>query len=239
MQRVDRRGFLAAVGMGGLGLAAGGLSAAESAPPLPDAAQQQMLLLSTVSEGLMYEHGFISRLLAVFAECADRLAAGKEVPAGALQDAAALVDNFVESYHEAFEEEYLYAPFGHSDVMSDLVAVMVRQHHVGRDLVDQVADLAGKPDLGAPDVGPKLTRICRAYARMYREHIARETTDVLPALGRVGGLALFAQMHGEMLSFRDEHLDGLDLSGVRKKVTDIEKSLGIADLATFTAPAET
>ncbi len=237
MRSCDRRGFLAAVGIGGLGLAAGPLGAA--AESTPDEAQQHLLLLSTVSEGLMYEHGFVNRLMSVYAECSDRLAAGKEVPPGAVLNAGALVDEFIESYHESFEEKYLYAPFGHSGVMAELVAVMLRQHRVGRELVQQTLFLAGKPDLAAPDVGPKLTRICRAYVRMYREHAARETTDVLPALGRVGGAVLYAQMHGQMMAYRNERLGGLDLAGVREKLTDIEKSLGMADLDTFTAPVET
>ncbi len=239
MRECDRRRFLATVGLGGLGLAAGPLGVAAATGSNPDRAQQEMLLLTTVSEGLMYEHGFVNRLMSVYAECADRLAAGKEVPPGALLNAGALVDEFIESYHESFEEKFLYAPFGHSGVMADLVAVMLRQHRIGRELVEQTLFLAGKPDLSAPDVGPKLTRICRAYVRMYREHAARETTDVLPALGRVGGAVLYAQMHGQMMAYRNERLGGLDLAGVREKLTAVEKSLGMANLDTFTAPVET
>jgi hemerythrin-like domain-containing protein len=238
MGSYDRRGFLGAMGLGGLALAVrpGAVAAAGVAP---DEAQQQALLLSTVSEGIMYEHGLVSRLMSVYAECADRLEAGKEMPPGALLNAGALAGEFIEDYHEAFEEKFLYPLFGHAGVMVDLVAVMVRQHRIGRGLVERTVFLAGKSDLKAPDVGPALIRICRNYVRMYREHAARETTDVLPALPSAGGPDAYAQLHGQMMTYRHERLGGLDLADVREKLVAIEKSMGLENLDTFTAPQET
>lgn len=237
MSECDRRGFLAAVGLGGLGLATASL-AAEPARGVPSESEQQALLISTVGEGLMYEHGFVNRLLSVYAECADRLEAGKDVPPGALLNAGALVDEFVESYHEAFEERNIYPLFSRPGPMHDLVTVMSKQHGVGRELVQRTIFLAGK-DMKAPDVGPKLITICRSYVRMYREHAARETTDVLPALVQLGGDVLMVQMHTRMMTLRKDRLGGLDLADVREKLTAIEKTLGMDNLDSFTAAVPT
>jgi len=234
MRSIDRRGFLATVGLGSLGMAA----APPAAPERTASAGLQGMLISTVGEGLMYEHGLVHRLLSTYAECADRLEAGEEVPLGALLNAGALADEFVENYHEAFEEKFLYAPFGHAGRFTDLVAAMVKQHKVGRQLVKRTIFLAGK-DVTSPDVRPKLISICRGYVRMYRAHAARETTDLLPALGLLGGTRLYAQMHAQMMTFRNERLGGIDLAGVRQKLVAIETTLGMADLNSFTAPLET
>jgi len=242
MIEYDRRGFLTAVGLGGLALTAPLAAAApmvvQGGGAVLGESEQRAMLISTVGEGLMYEHGFVNRLLSVYAECADRLEAGKEVPPGALLNAGALVDEFVESYHEAFEERNLYPLFARASAMHDLVAVLSKQHGVGRQLVQQTIFLAGK-DMKAPDVPPKLITICRSYVRMYREHAARETTDVLPALVELGGDVLMAQMHTRMMSLRKDRLGGLDLAGVREKLTAIEKTLGMDNLDSFTAAVPT
>ena len=74
---------------------------------------------------------------------------------------------------------------------------------------------------------------------MYREHAARETTDVLPALAQLGGDVLLAQMHIRMMTLRKQQLGGLDLAGVREKLLAIEKQLEMDNLDSFTATVPT
>jgi hemerythrin-like domain-containing protein len=215
----------------GLGLAAslpaGGQEKAEATVPG-----------RTATETLMQEHGVIHRLMTVYQECADRLAAGDGIPPGALINAGALADEFVESYHEEMEERYVYPAFIEAGRMAALVTVMIRQHAVGRDLAGRAVFYAGRSDRGKPETREALIATCRSYARMYRAHAAHEDTVLLPALREVIGPGKFRQLGERFGEFARERMGTCPAVAVLERLVEIERMLGIAELDTFTASRE-
>src|SRR5689334_11767026 len=60
------------------------------------------------AEDLMREHGVLKRVLLVYGEAIRRIDAGEDLPPDPVLDAAKIIRNFVEEYHEKLEEDYLF-----------------------------------------------------------------------------------------------------------------------------------
>src|SRR3954470_3577247 len=71
------------------------------------------------TEDLMREHGLLNRVLLVYEECARRLDSGEEVKV--LPDAAKIIRDFIEGYHERLEEQQLFPRFRKANKLTDLV----------------------------------------------------------------------------------------------------------------------
>jgi hemerythrin-like domain-containing protein len=183
----------------------------------------------------MREHGVVHRLMSVYDECADRLSDGVAVPAAALLNAGTLVDGFVENYHEELEERYVFPALRGADHLVGLVAVLRRQHAVGRELAGQIIYHAGKGDLLEPATCDALVSLCRGYARMYRAHAAREDTVLFPALRNAMEPPAFWALGERFAAIGLEKLGEGGYADAVASVLEIEKSLGIADLDSVTA----
>ncbi|MFW6189459.1 MAG: hemerythrin domain-containing protein [Planctomycetota bacterium] len=234
MRTEGRRSFLKTAGVAAVGAVTGVASAQGEADM--GGKPMEVAMAKTVAEGIMHEHSIIQRLMGVYEECAARLDAGDEPPSGVIVNAGAVADEFVENYHEAYEENHLYVPFQKQGVATDAIAVMHRQHQVGRALIGQMIFLAGEEELQADD-RRKLANLCRAYPRMYRAHAAHEDTVLLPHDEVIGRSIGHGSLHGVMMAYRRQKLGGLDLEGVMDRVAELEEGLGIADLDHFTAEA--
>ena len=71
---------------------------------------------------------------------------------------------------------------------------------------------------------------------MYRPHAAREDTVLFPAFAELVGRAACREL-GEQFEEREHALFGEHgFSDVVREVADLEQTLGIYDLARFTAP---
>jgi hemerythrin-like domain-containing protein len=108
-----------------------------------------------------------------------------------------------------------------------------RQHQAGRRLTDNILGRV-RTSAVAGDDRPKLVGNLKAFIRMYRPHEAREDTDLFPKLRGVVSAHEFAAMAEDFE--KDEHrkfgADGFELMVAR--VADLEKALGIGDLAQVT-----
>jgi iron-sulfur cluster repair protein YtfE (RIC family) len=193
----------------------------------------------TATEDLMREHGILRRVLLVYREMAPRLRQNPTaLDAVGLRDAALLIRAFGEEYHEKLLEEKQIFPVvkkrgGEAARYTD---ILVEQHRRGRQITDYVLT-STKTGKISPSVGAELAEVLEALDRMYEHHAAREDTIVFPAW---------------KLAFTDKQLDekadefeeiekkmfGHDgFEDAEKKISKIEQSLGLADIAAFTAPA--
>jgi hemerythrin-like domain-containing protein len=190
----------------------------------------------TPGEALMTEHGLLTRLLVAYRTAADQLAGGSIPPTAALVDAASIIGDYVESFHEGLEEAYVFPRVRHAH--PELIRTLLVQHDRGRHLTAAIATAADL-DLTRPDARSALQSRLVAFVRMYEPHEAREDTVVYPALREAlsqAQLDLLAERFADL----EEHQYGA--SGLRQfldRVADIEQQLGIADLAVFTPPADT
>ena len=172
-------------------------------------------------EDLMREHGLLNRVLLVYDECARRLEAKQ--PAPGLQDAAKIIRDFIEAYHEKLEEQFLFPRFEKAGKLTDLVATLRTQHEKGRAITAQL--LAGTGDT---------VQLLRSFNRMYRPHEAREDTVLFPAFRELVGEKEYDRL-GDQFEEREHQLFGEQgFEGMVAEVGEIEKKLDIFELARFT-----
>ena len=139
-----------------------------------------------------------------------------------MAEAAGIIRNFVEDYHEKLEEDFLFPRFEKANQLVDLVKVLREQHQAGRRVTDITTRFA------------KLQSLKNESERMYNPHEAREDTVLFPAFRKIVSPHEFDSL-GEDFEKKEDELFGDD--GFEKmvdKVASIEKRFGIYDLAQFT-----
>jgi len=239
--RSARRAFLLASGGTALGMALIGPArngeAAVSSPEQP-AQEEEKAKEVTANEDLMREHGVLRRALLVYHLTAARLRTNPAaVSPEALNATAKLFRTFGEDYHERqLEEPHIFPVVQQlSPAAARLVNTLLAQHRRGREITDYIAGetIGGRIGTGAAE---PLAHAMEAMVLMYQEHTAREDTIVFPAWKQ----ALSGKQYDEMNdTFEDiEHrMFGKDgFEDAVKQVSAVEQTLGIADLAQFTAP---
>lgn len=188
-------------------------------------------------EDLMREHGVLRRCLLVYSESPARLRGGDALDPKPIQHTAELFRRFGEGYHEMVLEEVHIFPAvkGAGGPAAALVDVLKAQHQRGREITAYVLDVAGKGSIGTSDVQP-LAQAFDTFVRMYRAHAAREDTVVFPAWKEALSEHQLHDM-GEKFEDIERQMFGHDgFEDAVKQIAGIEQSLGLADLAEFTAP---
>ena len=183
-------------------------------------------------EDLMREHGVLERLMIVYDAAAGRLEAGDRGVLDAVRASARIAREFVEDYHERIEERHVFPRFERAGRLTELVAVLRRQHDAGRGLTDRIVALAAG-SLAADAERAELVAALRGYGTMFRPHIAREDTVLFPAFHELVGTR-YDEL-GEQ--FEDEERAQLGPAGYERFVAmlpSIEQLAGVADLARFT-----
>jgi hemerythrin-like domain-containing protein len=185
-------------------------------------------------EDLMREHGVLKRILLVYGEAIRRIDSKEDLPPEPLADSAKIIREFVEDYHENLEEDFLFPRFRKAKKLVDLVDVLLQQHQAGRRLTDITMHLATNQALKNADDQRKLADSLRQFIRMYNPHEAREDTVLFPAFRGIVSAHEFDSL-GEDFEKKEDELFGEDgFFKVVDRVAEIEKRLGIYDLAQFT-----
>src|SRR5712672_4826452 len=186
------------------------------------------------AEDLMREHGVLSRILLIYDEHLRRLTAKQTFDGSVLASAADIIRHFVEEYHEKLEEDFLFPRFRKAGKLVTLVDTLLAQHKAGRALTAQIRELASLATLKYVSDSDKLADALRAFLRMYRPHEAREDTVLFPAFRSI----VFPHEYdalGEDFEKKEDELFGEEgFFKVVDKVADLEKKLGIYELAQFT-----
>ncbi len=229
---LERREFLMAAGSL-TGLAIGGCATGASRTGAPSAAGGERAEAEvTPGEDLMQEHGVLERILLVYGESARRLERGLALDLALLTTAAGLVRRFVEDYHEALEEQFVFPRLEAARREVELVAVLRAQHRRGRELTDEVTRMAR-----GGNGERQLAQLLRSFERMYRPHMAREDTVLFPAFRQVVGGGAYREL-GEAFEAREhERFGEHGFQTTVAEVARLEAALAIDDLARFTPPA--
>ena len=222
-----RRAFLkSGIFMGGAALAGVGvLGAAEREKDKEEVSP---------AEDLMREHGVLKRVLLIYEEAIRRMTPNQELPVETVADSAKIIRNFIEDYHEKLEENFLFPRFEKAGKLTDLVKTLRDQHQAGRRVTDLTLGLAKQSTIKNGDERAQLADSLRQFIRMYNPHEAREDTVLFPAFRKIVSANEYASL-GEDFEKKEHELFGED--GFEKmvdKVTNIEKKLGIYELAQFT-----
>lgn len=184
----------------------------------------------------MREHGVLRRILLIYDEAARRLTSKDDAVLAVVAAAANVVHRFVEGYHEKLEEQFVFPQLEKAGRLNDLTKTLRAQHAAGRKLTDAIL-LGTKPGASATDGQRRmLVANIQSFVRMYAPHAAWEDTELFPVYR-----GQFTEREFDRLGDRfedQEHklLGGGGFEGSLKEVGDLEKSLGIHDLARFTPP---
>jgi hemerythrin-like domain-containing protein len=211
---------------------AGGLATSATAQ---ERAKEQPDDVVSPTEDLMREHGVLDRVLLVYEAAIGKFADGADFDIGVLSRAATIVRDFIEGYHERNEEQALFPRFRKAGQLTNLVDVLYQQHQAGRRLTDTILALA--PAVAAAgDERQRMISALKAFVAMYRPHEAREDTELFPRLRTIVSPHEFDAMaedfeRAERRKFGD---DGFAMMVAR--VAEIERVLGIDDLAKATPP---
>jgi hemerythrin-like domain-containing protein len=184
-------------------------------------------------EDLMQEHGLLNRVLLIYDTCRTQLVNKTAFPKDALNKAATVIRTFVEDYHERQEEHYLFPRFQKANQLTDLVGVLLQQHGAGRTLTEEIMQLT-KGATTTEAENQRLIQLLDSFNTMYRPHEAREDTVLFPAFRKIVSKNEYDSL-GEEFEKNEQKLFGKDgFETMVNKVADIEKSLGIYELAQFT-----
>jgi hemerythrin-like domain-containing protein len=185
-------------------------------------------------EDLMREHGVLKRILLIYGEALQRMESNEDLPPDPVLDAAKVIREFVEDYHEKLEENFLSPRFKKANRLIDLVDVLLQQHQAGRRLTDITMQLATNQALKNAEDRRKLADSMRQFIRMYNPHEAREDTVLFPAFRGIVSAHEFDSL-GEDFEKKEDELFGEDgFFKVVDRVAQIEKKLGIYELSQFT-----
>jgi hemerythrin-like domain-containing protein len=217
--------------VGGVGLLVGGgavgAGAALHAGPGPTAPRPP-----APGEDLMTEHGVLKRLLLAYQAASAQLAGGDLPPAGAISDAAQIIADFIEGFHEGLEEAYVFPRV--RERHAELVQTLLTQHDRGRHLTAAIS--AAAPHLSAPGARDALHRYLDLFVRMYAPHEAWEDTVVFPALRELTPQRTLDQLAERFADLQNAQYGDSALGQLLERVAGIEQQLGIGKLAAFTPP---
>lgn len=235
-EKFDRRKFMKRGGMLLGSVAASGMILPQHilSQDLKDEGVQE---ISPV-EDLMREHGILSRILLVYEEGVNRIMSGKTTDPAVFHEAAKVIGEFVEDYHEMQEEKFLFPRFLKANSHVDLVRTLQRQHGAGRLLTGRILDLTDNPSDWDREKQLELSRHLLAHMRMYRAHEAWEDTLLFPAFKK-----LVSGNEYEALAedFEKEEVKAFGEGGFERfveKTAELEKQLGIHDLDRYTPVIE-
>ena len=240
-----RRDFLRTSAIMGTGLVlsgCGGKNMANSEGPKNDAAnkpdENKLGGEVTATEDLMREHGILRRALLVYTAASVKLRAKPEtVVPDALQKTAKLFRAFGEEYHEKkLEEAYIFPAVkkagGEAASYADILVV---QHYRGREITDYIINVTQGGKLSGGNAEP-LAKALEAFVLMYRNHAAREDTIIFPAWKQTLTGKQLDEMNDKFEDIEHEQFGEDGFEDAVKEINVIESSLGLADIAQFTAP---
>jgi hemerythrin-like domain-containing protein len=192
----------------------------------------------TATEDLMREHGVLRRALLVYQETATKLTSGSTIPPEPLQKTAKLFRDFGEEYHEKkLEEVYIFPAVKKAGGPAGSYAdVLIAQHQRGREITDFILAATAGPKISTSNIKSFATAL-ESLVRMYEHHAAIEDTIVFPAWKQTLNSEQLDEMNDKFEDIEHEQFGKDGFENALQQMAAIEQSLGLADLAQFTAPA--
>jgi len=111
----------------------------------------------------------------------------------------------------------------------------VAQHNRGREITDYIIAITQGAKPGASNAA-ELAQALDAFVLMYRNHAAREDTIVFPAWKSTLTARQLDEMSDKFEDIEHEQFGEDGFEDAVKEISAIESSLGLADIAQFTAP---
>jgi hemerythrin-like domain-containing protein len=183
---------------------------------------------------MMREHGVLKRVLLCYREMIARIQAGGPLDAQDLQDAALIIHDYIEGFHEGLEEGYVFPRLVKAGQLTDTVTTLLVQHARGRVITQFLLGEATTRGVTSPGTRARLAAAMQAFDRMYEPHEAREDTVVYPAFRQIVPAGELADLGQQFADLEHQQFGTDEFTAMVARVADIEQNLGIYDLAQFT-----
>jgi hemerythrin-like domain-containing protein len=188
----------------------------------------------TPVEDLMREHGVLRRIFLIYDKELKDIEKNKKPQYKAIFKSATIVHDFIESYHEKLEEDYIFPIFEKAGKLKDLTKTLREQHEAGRKLTQSILQLSKERQSGDKENPNALADNLRSFLKMYRPHAAREDTVLFPVLRELISEKEYDKL-GDKFEDKEHELFGVNgFEGKVKEVADLEKELNIYELSQFT-----
>ena len=182
---------------------------------------------------LMEEHGVLNRILLVYQEATRRIGTGNAVPIAEINESALIVHDFIEGFHEALEEGYIFPALKRSKGLGPTVDTLSVQHARGRNITQF---LLRQPTAVTSSLNPtRIATALSAFVEMFAPHEAREDTVIFPAFRSMHSQEFLQELGATFADLQRKQFGRGAFGSYVDKVAAIEKSLGIYDLSQFTA----
>jgi hemerythrin-like domain-containing protein len=217
---------------GGLAIGAAATGAAWAATgasaPAPDPS------VIPPDDDLMREHGVLKRVLLCYREMTAQIQAGGPLNAADLHNAALIIHDYIEGFHEGLEEGYVFPRLLRAGQLAGTVDTLLVQHARGRVITQFILAQATARGAARPGTRAQLAAAMQAFDRMYEPHEAREDTVVFPAFRQVIPPAELTSLGQHFADLEHQQFGTDEFAAMVARVGSIEQNLGIYDLAQFT-----
>jgi hypothetical protein len=123
----------------------------------------------TPPEDLMREHGVLDRVLLIYEASLRKFTAAEDFDPAVITDAAGIVRDFIENYHEKSEEEAVFPRFKKAGKLTTLIDTLLIQHQAGRRVTAEILRTAPASRQDGDDRKRLVTSI-QSFIAMYRPH---------------------------------------------------------------------
>ena len=226
---ISRRRLLVA---GGVGLAIGAVGT--EIGNLATGSSSASATTTPPDVDLMQEHGVLKRVLMIYRESLRRIDAGQQPPMSEIHDGATIIHDFIEAFHEALEEGYVFPMLRNAGILVGTVDTLFAQHARGRQLTQQILSGSGAP--AAASTTQTVAGAMTSFVRMYEPHEAREDTVVFPAFRASHTPEQLDELGATFADLQRQQFGPGGFAKTVAAVAAIEKRLGIYDLDQFTPP---
>jgi hemerythrin-like domain-containing protein len=226
--------------LSGGGLVAGAAAAsagwALSAQPAarPDAAAGPDPAVIPPDDDLMREHGVLKRVLLCYREMTARVQAGGPLDAQDLHDAALIIHDYIEGFHEGLEEGYVFPRLVKAGRLASTVTTLLVQHARGRVITEFLLGGTAAKGVASPAAAAQLAAAMQAFDRMYEPHEAREDTVVFPVFRQILPAAELTDLGQLFADLQYQQFGTDEFAAMVARIASIEQNLGVYDLAQFT-----
>lgn len=219
-------------------LLAGAALLAPAAPTLaqtplpPPAAERGVERPRSPPEALSRDHAAIGRVLLIYEAAVRRVGNGEDIEALIFTQTGEVMREFAHGHVEAIEEELIFPAFRKGGRMVALVEELQAQHGIGRQLTERIAS-AAEPARNSAAERTAMLEAMRALVTLYRPHLARKDTDILPTLRHLVTPKEYDEIARTIEARETERFGSEGFVKVVKKIEAIEKKIGIHDLGQF------
>ena len=175
----------------------------------------------------------LDRLLLVYEAGLRKFAANEDFDPAIIANAAEIVRDFIENYHEKSEEEAVFPRFRNAGKMLPLVDTLLAQHQAGRRVTQTILQAAPGSRKDGDD-RKRLVASIQSFIAIYRPHAAREDTDLFPLLKGLVSAHEYDAMAEDFEKKEHQLFGGDGFEMMAKRVAGLEQQIGIDELAQFT-----